>query len=119
MTSRNQYIDTSVPVRYPYFASNTQPQGPKYGDASTSDNDAVAVVDDDDVIQDKTCFSMVETQATEISTAHGYPIIFKSKHWYGKLFWILIFLTATGAFLRQAVILINKYNASPVSVEVS
>ncbi|XP_072029321.1 uncharacterized protein [Amphiura filiformis] len=116
--SRNNYMDTSVPVRYPYFANTTQ-QGPKYGDSTNkypgTNEDANA--DGDDVDSDKTCFGIVSNQALEISTAHGYPIIFKSKRWYGRLFWTLILLAAIGAFLRQAVILFDRYIDAPVTVE--
>ena len=69
--------------------------------------------------QKKSIYGILKTHATEISTAHGIPIIFKSKHWYGKLFWTLIVLVALGAFGRQAYYLLRRYFDSPVAVEVS
>ncbi|XP_072016191.1 uncharacterized protein [Amphiura filiformis] len=118
LISRNEYMDTSVPVRYPYFANTTQ-QGPKYGDSTNQyqGTNADANADGDDVDSNKTCFGIVSNQALEISTAHGYPLIFKSKRWYGKLFWTLILMVAVGAFLRQAVIQIGRYFDAPVTVE--
>ena len=69
--------------------------------------------------QTKSVYGILKNHATEISTAHGVPIIFKSKHWYGKLFWTLVVLIALGAFGRQAYYLLDRYFDSPVAVEVS
>ena len=55
----------------------------------------------------------------EISTAHGYPIIFKAETWFGKLIWSLIFLGAIAAFVRQTYYLMDRYFEYPVTVEVS
>ncbi|XP_072051435.1 uncharacterized protein [Amphiura filiformis] len=79
-------------------------KGPQYGD-STNTN------------EEKTCLSIIGNQATEISSAHGYPTIFKSKRWYGKLFWTLVLVLAFCAFLRQAIVLVERYIDAPVAVE--
>ena len=114
--STSRYMDSGI-VRYPNFSNRNQrkPKG--------SQNQAkVPVEADEDAgenAQQKSIFSILKTHATEISTAHGYPIIFKSKRWYGKLFWTLVLLTAIGLFGRQSYILFKRYLDAPVSVEVS
>ena len=67
----------------------------------------------------KSIYGILKTHATETSTAHGIPIIFKSKRWYSKLFWTLVVLVALGAFGKQAYDLIWRYYDYPVAVEVS
>lgn len=76
---------------------------------------------DEDEFDDQTgksCYSILENQAVEISTAHGYPIIFKAETWFGKLIWSLIFLGALAAFIRQTYLLMDRFFDYPVSVEV-
>ena len=115
--STSRYLDSGI-VSYPNFSNRNQQRKPNVAQNQTK---PPVEIDEDagENAQQKGIFSILKTHATEISTAHGYPIIFKSKRWYGKLFWTLVLLTAFGAFGRQSYILFKRYLDAPVSVEVS
>ena len=114
-TSRN--LQSGI-MSYPNFSNRNQQRQPNetHNRIQTPINNDE---NDGEGSQKKGIFSILKTHATEISTAHGYPIIFKSKRWYGKLFWILVLLVAFGAFGRQSYILFDRYLQAPVAVEVS
>ena len=103
----NQYLDSGT-VPHIHFSKRNQQRK-----ASSTNNEK------NEIIKKKSVFGILKSHATEISTAHGFPIIFRSKRWYGKLFWTLILLTAFGAFGRQSYYLLKRYIDAPVSVEVS
>ena len=98
-------------LAYPYFTS-TRSQEPASEEQEKDQPDK----EDDSSI--KSSYSILKEQALEISTAHGYPIIFKAETWYGKLLWSLICLGAIAAFVRQTYILMDRYLEFPVTVEV-
>ncbi|XP_072051434.1 uncharacterized protein [Amphiura filiformis] len=91
----------------PKHTSSTQNE-PRYGDSTTQNRNRD---------ENKTCSSIIRYQATEISSAHAYPIIFKSKRWYGKLFWTLVLVLAFSGLVRQAFVLVKRYIDAPVAVE--
>ena len=75
--------------------------------------------DAEETVKKKSFYGIISTHATELSTAHGYPRIFKAKTWYSKLFWTLILVVASVAFAYQAIKLLTRYLDAPVAVEVS
>ena len=103
----NQYLDSGT-VPYIYLSKRNQQRK-----ASSINNEK------NETTKKKGVFGILKNHATEISTAHGFPLIFRSKRWYGKLFWTLILLAAFGAFGRQSYYLLKRYIDAPVSVEVS
>ncbi|XP_072050778.1 uncharacterized protein [Amphiura filiformis] len=86
---------------------NRTQKAPQYVDATQNQN----------TVKKKTCYSIIRKHARQISTAHGYPMIFNSESWYGKLFWTLVVVTAFVFFLRQAIVLVTRYIDAPVAVE--
>ncbi|XP_038044543.1 uncharacterized protein LOC119719240 isoform X2 [Patiria miniata] len=56
--------------------------------------------------------------ATDTTTAHGFPNMFKATSTIGRLIWAFIFFTALGVFIWQASVLVRRYFMFPVSVEV-
>ncbi|XP_033639902.1 uncharacterized protein LOC117300278 [Asterias rubens] len=68
--------------------------------------------------KDESVYNTVKTFATDVSSAHGFPNIFKATSVIGRLLWTLIFMAACSIFVWQVSILIDRFNQYPVSVEV-
>ncbi|XP_071944241.1 uncharacterized protein [Antedon mediterranea] len=82
---------------------------------NTTDDDASSVNADasyhGDCVHD-----IVEYFATDVTTLHALPNVFKSCTLLAKSLWAIVFMTGVFLFLFQASFVINKYRDGPIQV---
>ena len=66
----------------------------------------------------KTSFQIVKHFALDVTTAHGFPNIFRAETTWGRLLWTLLFLVGLGVALGQVTTIILNFSTFPVNVEV-